>query len=174
VGIGTLTPSASLEVAGNMRVSGLGSTLMVGGNILVSGATLSKSGAADTGVNLPQGGGAWSSLSDRTSKEHFATVDGRALLDRLATIPMLSWNYRSQQPSIRHLGPMAQDFHEAFALREDDRHISTVDAEGVALAASQALYQLNREKDEKIEQLTRRLEKLEARLAELERVHRPQ
>ncbi len=35
---------------------------------------------------------------------------------------------------------MAQDFYAAFKLGEDSRHITTVDAEGVALAAIQALY----------------------------------
>jgi hypothetical protein len=38
------------------------------------------------------------------------------------------------------MGPMAQDFYTAFGLGEDDRHITTVDADGVALAAIQALY----------------------------------
>ena len=34
---------------------------------------------------------------------------------------------------------MAQDFHAAFGLGSDDRHIATVDEEGVALAAIQGL-----------------------------------
>ncbi|HKO04940.1 MAG TPA: hypothetical protein VJW51_09335 [Candidatus Acidoferrales bacterium] len=38
VGIGTSSPTAPLEVAGNVRISGEGSTLTVGGNINVSGA----------------------------------------------------------------------------------------------------------------------------------------
>lgn len=36
---------------------------------------------------------------------------------------------------------MAQDFRAAFGLGEDDKHISTLEAEGVALAAIQALNQ---------------------------------
>jgi beta-xylosidase len=40
---------------------------------------------------------------------------------------------------VRHLGPVAQDFHAAFGLGSDDRHIATVDADGVALAAIQGL-----------------------------------
>jgi trimeric autotransporter adhesin len=32
---------------------------------------------------------------------------------------------------------MAQDFHAAFDLGTDERHIATVDADGVALAAIQ-------------------------------------
>ena len=77
-------------------------------------------------------GGAWSSLSDRDVKENFAEVDGQALLARLNAIPLLTWNYKAQDPSIRHLGPMAQDFRAAFELGEDEKHISTVDVDGVA------------------------------------------
>ena len=41
---------------------------------------------------------------------------------------------------MRHLGPTAQDFFRLFGgLGEDERHISTVDADGVALAAAQGL-----------------------------------
>jgi hypothetical protein len=54
VGIGTLTPSARLEVAGNMRVSGVGSTLTVGGNVLVTGT--SSFGAPDGTLTVIQGG----------------------------------------------------------------------------------------------------------------------
>ena len=62
---------------------------------------------------------------------------------------------------------MAQDFHEAFGLGEDDRYISTVDAEGVAMAAIQALYQLSQEKDREIQQLTREVKELQTKMARL-------
>ena len=50
------------------------------------------------------------------------------------------------------MGPMAQDFHAAFGLGEDERYISSVDADGVALAAIQGLYQLLLEKDREMEE----------------------
>jgi hypothetical protein len=56
---------------------------------------------------------------------------------------------------------MAQDFHTAFGVGEDDRHISTVDADGVALAAIQALYQLVKERDAQIAALEARVAALE-------------
>ena len=58
------------------------------------------------------------------------------------SIPISTWYYRSQNPSIRHIGPMAQDFHAAFKVGQDDRYISTVDENGVALAAIQELYRI--------------------------------
>src|SRR5262249_26117427 len=99
-------------------------------------------------------------LSDRNAKENFATVSGRELLEKLSAIPMETWNYRSQGDSIRHMGPMAQDFYMAFGLGEDDKHITTVDADGVALAAVQALYRMSLEKDHVIEELRKEINDL--------------
>ena len=52
---------------------------------------------------------------------------------------------------------MAQDFYKAFGLGEDDRHISTVDADGVALAAIQALYRIVNEENKALHQENREL-----------------
>src|SRR5205814_6616494 len=100
-------------------------------------------GAPTAGVALAPGSGAWSTLSDRTLKANFQAVDGRDVLQRLVSLPVSTWNYTAQAPSIRHLGPTAQDFRAAFGLGEDDTTISTVDAQGVALASIQGLYQEN-------------------------------
>jgi hypothetical protein len=56
---------------------------------------------------------------------------------------------------------MAQDFHAAFSVGEDERHISTVDADVVALAAIQALYRLVKERDAQIAALEARVAALE-------------
>ncbi len=64
-----------------------------------------------------------------------------------------TWNYRSQDAAIRHIGPVAQDFYAAFGVGEDDRHISTIDADGVALAAIQGLYQVVQQKETRIADL---------------------
>jgi hypothetical protein len=137
----------------------------------------SFSGGSGSGAVLASGSGSWSSLSDRNAKTNFSTVDAPSLLGKLAAMPVSTWNYKTQADSIRHLGPTAQDFHDAFGLGEDDKHISTVDAEGVALAGIQALYKLSQEKDTKIAELsqalsekTRQLEDLERRLSRLEQL----
>jgi hypothetical protein len=71
---------------------------------------------------------------------------------------------------------MAQDFYAAFEVGEDDRHITSVDADGVALASIQALYALNQElrrqlesqraEIERLKEQQKRIEALEARLAD--------
>ena len=67
------------------------------------------------------------------------------------------------------MGPMAQDFYAAFGLGADDRHIVTVDADGVALAAIQGLRDMLREKDAEIVAQRLRLDALEATVDALKR-----
>jgi hypothetical protein len=78
--------------------------------------------------------------SDRALKEGFQPADPRAILAAVATLPIERWSYKGE--TTRHLGPMAQDFAAAFGLGADDRHIFTLDAAGVALAAIQGLHRL--------------------------------
>jgi hypothetical protein len=79
--------------------------------------------------------------SDRAVKADFATVDGQAVLAQVASLPIQSWRYRTEDPAVRHIGPMAQDFAAAFNVGDNDRHIHVVDGQGVALAAIQGLTQ---------------------------------
>jgi hypothetical protein len=121
----------------------------------------------NVGSTLPSGSGSWSSMSDRNSKRNLSDVNTSDLLSKIAALPLSTWNYKSQAESIRHLGPMAQDFRAAFGLGEDDKHIATIDSEGVALAGIQALYKLNQEKDEKISELKHALDQSSQQLGEL-------
>ncbi len=100
--------------------------------------------------------------SDRNVKENFSTIDRREILARLASISVEGWNYKFQDPSIRHIGPMAQDFAAAFGVGEDNKHINMIDAFGVALASIQALYEMIQEKDSKITSLEKRLNDLKS------------
>ena len=63
---------------------------------------------------------------------------------------------------------MAQDFYAAFGVGEDDKHIATIDADGVALAAIQGLYRVVEEKDARIAGLEARLASQEAANADLD------
>jgi Chaperone of endosialidase len=78
-------------------------------------------------------------ISDVRRKTHFRELDGEDVLGKLAAMPIREWSYRAQDPAIRHVGPTAQDFHAAFGLGEDPLGISTIDADGIALRAIQAL-----------------------------------
>jgi trimeric autotransporter adhesin len=113
-----------------------------------------------TGVSVAPGSGMWSSISDRNTKANFAAVDPREVLAKVAAMPISTWNYKTQDAGIRHIGPMAQDFAAAFGVGEDNRHIGTIDADGVSLAAIQGLYQIVQEKDQRIDQLQREIDQL--------------
>jgi hypothetical protein len=91
------------------------------------------------GVQLAAGASAWTTLSDVNSKHHFRDLDGETVLTKLAAMPIREWSYKAQDAAIRHVGPTAQDFRAAFGLGEDPLGISTIDADGIALRAIQAL-----------------------------------
>ncbi|MFO7740887.1 MAG: tail fiber domain-containing protein [Anaerolineae bacterium] len=93
-----------------------------------------------TGAHLTIGG-AWTDSSDRNLKENFTPVDGQEVLARVTELPVTTWNYKAEDASVRHMGPVAQDFYAAFGLGRDDRHIAALDSSGVALAAIQGLYE---------------------------------
>ncbi len=126
VGIGTASPAAKLDVAGDMLVHG----------------TISQ-------------------LSSRTAKEHFVPIDGKLMLAKLDRLPISTWNYRGNDASDRHLGPVAEDFHAAFGLGPSDHFVAPTDVAGVALASVKALQQEVQERDVRIDQLETRLRELE-------------
>jgi len=108
--------------------------------------------------------------SDRSIKQDFAKVDVQEVLTRVAELPIQTWRFKDDSDT-RHIGPTAQDFHAAFNVGPDDKHIATVDADGVALAAIQALDQTVKEKQAKIESLEKRLRLLEQIVASLAERH---
>jgi hypothetical protein len=153
VGIGTTNPTYLFEVASN----GAGvMTMDTSGNLECAGTVYSH------GIVL---------TSDRNLKENFMPLDGQTVLAKVAALPLLQWNYKSDNKAVQHIGPMAQDFHSAFGLDgADDKHISVVDEGGVALAAIQGLNQKLEARSQELEaenaDLKARLEKLEQLMTE--------
>jgi hypothetical protein len=127
-----------------------------GGMNVTSGATFGAN------VNAPSFNGS----SDRNAKQDFAEVNRREVLAKVVAMPIQMWNYK-QDAATRHIGPMAQDFHAAFGVGIDEKHIATVDADGVALAAIQGLNEVVKEKDAEIASLKQRLENLEKAVSTL-------
>lgn len=123
------------------------------------------SGNPTAGVKLNSGDTAWSSISDRNAKKNFQPVDTIAVLNKLAAIPVQQWNYKWEKDTdVPNLGPMAQDFKAAFYPGRDDKSISTLEFDGVELAAIQGLNEKVENGKQKAET---QMEKLEAENAEL-------
>jgi hypothetical protein len=122
-----------------------------------------SAGAGSAGVSVAAGGGSWSSLSDRAAKKDLVEIDSGQILAKVAAMPLFNWRYKTEVSGARHVGPMAQDFYAAFGLGDSDKHITTVDADGVALAAIQGLNQkLEKALQEKDAQLRVQAEKISA------------
>jgi len=101
-------------------------------------------------------------VSDRNVKRDIVPVDPQAALDGVVRVPVATWSYKSDDPSVRHMGPMAQDFYEEFRLGDTDKAYSNVDGHGVAFAAIQALYERLQEQEQRIQKLEKENAQLRA------------
>jgi len=146
-----------------------GSTVANQFNVRAAGGVrFATTSAGTVGAQLAAGATAWSVLSDRTQKKDFAPVDGREVLRKLDEVPVQSWRYKwDEAGSTPHLGPIAQEFKAAFYPGRDDKSISTLEFDGVELAAIQGLHALVKEKDVRITALEQRLADIEAKLGKL-------
>jgi len=132
----------------------------LGGVRFTSGGT-----AANQQVAWTPGSASWTFSSDRNLKDDIRPVDGEAVLEKLARVPISEWNYKGY--SQRHIGPMAQDFHGAFPLNESTTTLNDADLHGVALAAIQGL---NRKLESELKEKDEKISQLEDRLARLEKI----
>jgi hypothetical protein len=120
------------------------------------------------GAQLLPGTTAWSVLSDRHAKKNIGPVNYKSVLDKLALVPVQQWNYNwEKNGDVPNLGPMAQDFKAAFFPGRDDKSISTLEFDGVELAAIQGLNQKLNEKDAEIQNLEKKLDELQAVIKQL-------
>ncbi|KAA3634714.1 MAG: hypothetical protein DWP97_06495 [Calditrichaeota bacterium] len=119
------------------------------------------------GVSLSSGSGTWASISDSTLKRNIREVNYYEVLDKLSELKISQWSYLAQDADIEHIGPMAQDFYRLFGLGDDNKHISTLDPDGVALAAIKALHEKNNELSDQNEKLEREIQEVKTLLQEL-------
>jgi hypothetical protein len=110
-----------------------------------------------TGALLDSDEGAWETLSSREAKKEFSTVDVAEVLRKVDELDVSTWRYATQEQPIRHMGPVSEDFYAAFGLGSGDSRISTIDADGVALAAIKGLYKVVKEQQAEINRLKRLL-----------------
>lgn len=125
-----------------------------------------------TGCNLPAGSGVFNCTSSRLTKENFRGVNGEDVLLTLRKVPVTTWNYISEGNSTRHIGPMAEDFYQAFNLGTGSTSIGVQDLGGVGLAAIKALdartLQLQ-QKTAEVDQLKSQVSALQAANSSMER-----
>jgi hypothetical protein len=96
------------------------------------------------------------------NKANLTPSDNQVLLENLSKMPISKWSNKGEQ-GVKHIGPTAQDFYNAFGLGVDGKSISSVDPDGVALAAIQELIKENRELRNEIEQIKKQLKNNETK-----------
>jgi hypothetical protein len=149
----------SLEASANNQFN----SRYAGGYRLYTNATKT------TGVSLNAGGSSWNVISDVNRKENFLAIDGEDILARIRGLPVSSWRYIDEQDrSVRHIGPMAQDWERAFGLSGDRTTINMSDFDGVNLAAIQALDTRTTGQESRLQALEAENARLRAQNAEME------
>ena len=165
----------------NTAIGFIASLVGTGGSeftVQADGTVIMGPGASTSFTLDPSGnltiGGILTENSSREVKHNFASPDPLEILERVNDLPLFKWTYQLDAPSVRHFGPMAEDFHAAFGLGATDKGIATMDTSGVALAAIQGLSRVVEEKDREIaelrnanEEIADRLEAIEETLANL-------
>ncbi len=190
VGVGTASPSAKLHASAstgaittmiqmtnnaasrlNFEDTTAGATWGLNNN--TGNLNMIKSGTGVTAFALEGNGhltiaNTISQNSDRNSKTAIVEVNPDDVLAKVANLPISEWTYKSDDPSVRHLGPMAQDFSAAFGLGHNNHSIDLTDMAGVSLAAVQALNKQVSDKDAEIAKLQEQNAELAQRLSNLE------
>lgn len=131
----------------------------------------------NVGCDLTVAVPSWTCASSRTLKENFENVDGEEVLLKMRGVPITKWTMIGVKDPVPHLGPVAEDFYDAFQLGLGNTTIGLGDIDGVNFAAAKALesrtsimMEQMRAKDEKIEHLEKKAAALEERLAKLEKL----
>ena len=113
-------------------------------------------------VVLKHGDGSWNMRVGSSHIENIEDINGSELLETLSQVNIYKWNYSLQDDTIKHIGPSAESFNQAFNLNNNDMElINSIDTDGVALKAIQALYK-------KIQKLEEENTKLKIRLNVIE------
>ena len=160
------------------RTQGRGARAIHEGTFVIGDSSprqITSQGPDEVRSQVPFYAPAFQTTSARAAKTGVEPVDPGRILDGVSSLPISTWRFDGCEDG-RHLGPMAEKFHETFELGrsnnavpdDPDGTIATVDADGVAFAAIQGFARRldvrNRELREKIEKLDRYADRLETRL----------
>ena len=105
-----------------------------------SGYRLFSNSGLTQGVYMLGNTSGWTNISDRNLKENFEEINDEELLTKIKNLSITKWNYKGVDPGIKYIGPMAQDFYQAFKLGgTDSLGINTISIDGVNMAAIKAL-----------------------------------
>ena len=99
--------------------------------------------------------------STREAKTDFEPLNEHEILDKLASLDISQWRYKTEPNKTRHIGPIAEDFHEIFGL-SDGKTLNMIDTNGITFAAIKALNNRNQKLAKQNQDLVERLQRLES------------
>ena len=174
--------NTAIGVGADVGAGDLTNATAIGAGAVVDASNKVRIG--NSSVTVIEGQVAYTFTSDRNKKENFQPVDGEEVLRKIRQFNLTSWNYIGQDAkTLRHYGPMAQDFYEAFGhdtigtvgtsttINSGDMAgimmiaIKTLATENVQLESAVAKQEaVNAEQRKRIEGLTARLEEQDKKI----------
>lgn len=136
------TESADIFTASNSGTTRF--VLAASGNIGINTTstanpiTVGTDNTNGNGANL-SAGGSWNNGSSREFKENISDLDYDTVLSKINQLTINEWNYKNEEDTVKHIGPLAEEFYSLFGVGNDNKHISTIDPAGIALAGIKAL-----------------------------------
>ena len=88
-------------------------------------------------------GGTWTNASSRSLKAGFASISPVQILEKVASLPLTRWHYKAEPGVPPHWPDGGGLLPQPSGWGQTDKHIGTIDEDGVALAAIQGLYREN-------------------------------
>ncbi len=179
VGIGITNPATKLNVVGNIRNSAPSQGyLELSGDLptlpantyptLKTNYTYMYFSAGGLYSAYMSSAGVWTANSSREIKENFVEVDPQEILTKIEQLPMTQWNFKNENPSIKHIAPIAEDFYALFGLNgNDNKMISNIDPSGVALVGVKALSNRIQELEKTIKEQQQQIDGLKTEIEKL-------
>jgi hypothetical protein len=174
--------NTAIGVGADVGSSDLTNATAIGHGAVVDASDKVRIG--NSSVTVIEGQVAYTFSSDRNKKENFQPVDGEEVLRKIRELNLTSWNYIGQDAkTLRHYGPMAQDFygafgHDAIGTVGTPKTINSGDMAGILMVAIKALAMenvqlksavatqeaVNAEQRKRLEALTARFEEQDAQI----------
>src|SRR2546423_503702 len=171
----TGTFNTAIGVGADVGFGDLTNATAIGHGAVVDASNKVRIG--NSSVTVIEGQVAYTFSSDRNKKENFQSANGEEVLQKIRQLNLTSWNYIGQDAkTLRHYGPMAQDFyaafgHDAIGTVGTPTAINSGDMAGIMMIAIKTLATevanqeaVNAEQRKRLEALTARFEEQDAQI----------
>jgi hypothetical protein len=137
------------------------------GNGVISGAAGWNKANGITLWNIDGYTSRWPSMpSSRVLKENFCPLDPEDILRKIDQLQVTRWNFKAETPSIKHIGPLSEDFYKIFKIGYADNKFAAIDTAGVSLAGVKALIDKAAAQQKQLDALENRVEALKSKLSQ--------